>query len=385
MENLPAIGGGGASASPGMGPSLPGAPTRPELSVRSILRVVVTVVASALALVLIYLLRSPLSWLFYALFLSVAVSVPVNRLSRRMRRGSAIGIVYVGVILIPIIIGLILVPPVVRGASDLVTSLPAYVQDLNETIADSDKLQQANENFGLTDKLDSLAASAASSLDDAALALADIGAGVVGSIFSIFTILVMAMFMSARGENWMDTFLATRPEHEAVALRRAFSRMVTAISGYVGGALAQATVAGFAAFIMLEILGVPGPLALALVIALVDLIPMVGATLGAIVVGIVTLFTDFPTATIIWTIFAIVYQQFENYVVQPRIQSKAVQLDPFLIVIAALFGGTLFGVVGALLAIPVAASIQIVIREYLDFRRTHPTPTPATSDAGSSA
>ena len=103
---------------------------------------------------------------------------------------------------------------------------------------------------------------------------------------------------------------------------------------------------------MLSILGVPAPLALAVLIALLDLIPLIGATLGAFLVALVTLFTDFPTATIVWVIFAIAYQQFENYVIQPRIQSRAVQLDPFIIVVAAIFGGTLLGVIGALLAIP---------------------------------
>jgi len=90
-----------------------------------------------------------------------------------------------------------------------------------------------------------------------------------------------------------------------------------------------------------------------------------------VIVGVVTLFNDFPTATIIWAIFAIVYQQFENYAVQPRIQSRAVALDPFIVVIAALIGGTLLGVIGALLAIPSAAAIQIALREYLDYRRAY--------------
>jgi predicted PurR-regulated permease PerM len=143
------------------------------------------------------------------------------------------------------------------------------------------------------------------------------------------------------------------------------------VGSYVGGALAQAAIAGVAAFLMLTILGVPSPLPLALIVALLDLIPLVGATLGAVIVGVVTLFSDFPTDTIIWAVFAIVYQQFENYVVQPRIQSRAVQLDPFIVVIAAIFGGTLLGVIGALLAIPSAAAIQIALREYMDYRRAY--------------
>ena len=103
-----------------------------------------------------------------------------------------------------------------------------------------------------------------------------------------------------------------------------------------------------------------------MIVFLLDLVPLVGATLGAIIVGIVTVFSDFPLDTIIWAIYAIVYQQVENNVIQPRIQSRAVQLEPLIVLISVLFGSTLFGVLGALLAIPVAAAIQITIREYVD-------------------
>ena len=186
------------------------------------------------------------------------------------------------------------------------------------------------------------------------------------------TILVMSMFMVSRGARWRDAALAYRPAHQADRIRRASDRIADAVGSYVTGALVQAFIAGVAAFIMLEILGVPAPLPLAVVIAVLDLIPLVGATLGAVIVGVVTLFVDFPTITIIWAVFAIAYQQFENYVVQPRIQSRAVALDPFVVVVAAIFGGTLFGVVGALLAIPSAAALMIAIREYLDYRRRSP-------------
>jgi predicted PurR-regulated permease PerM len=221
----------------------------------------------------------------------------------------------------------------------------------------------------VTGKLDDLASSAASSLDNAALTLADVGAGLISSVFAIVTILVLSVFMVARGRDWFQAFLETRPQHEAQALRRAGDRMAVAVSAYVAGALVQATIAGITAFVMLEILGIPSALTLALVIAILDLIPLVGATLAAVVVGIVIVFAGSTADLIVWIIFAIVYQQFENYVVQPRIQSRAVSLDPFIVVLAALIGGTLLGVLGALLAIPGAATIQIAVREYLDYRR----------------
>ena len=96
-----------------------------------------------------------------------------------------------------------------------------------------------------------------------------------------------------------------------------------------------------------------------MVIFFLDLIPLVGATIGAVVVGIVTVFNDFPTATIIWVIWSIVYQQVENNLIQPQIQKRAVDINPFLVVVSVLFGSALLGVLGALVAVPVAASIQI--------------------------
>jgi predicted PurR-regulated permease PerM len=338
-------------------------------SVRSILRVVATVALSALALYVMYLVREPLSYIFLGAFLAVAASGPVNLLSRKLPRGLAIATVYLGIVFIPIGIALILVPPLVEQGVKLANNLPEYAQDLNEAFDENPQLREANEKYDITTKLEDVAGNLVSRLGDAAGALVDIGAGLVSSIFALVTILVISMFMIGRGKAWRDALLRYRPPHQAERIRRATDAIANAIGSYIGGALAQAMIAGAAAWLMLVILGVPSPLPLALIIAMLDLIPLVGATLGAVVVGVVTLFVDFPTTTIIWAIFAIAYQQFENYVVQPRIQSRAVALDPFLVVVAALFGGALLGVIGALLAIPTAAAIQIAVREWIEYRR----------------
>jgi predicted PurR-regulated permease PerM len=338
-------------------------------SIRAVLRVVATVSLSALALYLMYLVREPLGYIVLGAFLAVAASGPVNLLSRKLPRGLAIAIVYLGIVLIPVTIALILVPPIVEQGTRLANNLPEYVRDLNEAFEENPQLREANEKYDITTKLEDVANNLVSRLGDAAGTLVDIGAGVVSSLFALVTILVISMFMVGRGKAWRDALLRYRPPEHADRIRRATDAMANAVGSYVGGALAQALIAGFTAWLMLVILGVPSPLPLALIIALLDLIPLVGATLGAVVVGVVTLFVDFPTTTIIWAIFAIAYQQFENYVVQPRIQSRAVELDPFLVVVAALFGGALLGVIGALLAIPTAAAIQIAVREWMEYRR----------------
>lgn len=344
-------------------------PREDQPSTRAILRVVATVVLSGLALYLLYLVRVPLGYIFLGAFLAVAASGPVSLLSRRLPRGAAIAIVYLGIVFVPIGIALILVPPLVEQAVRLADNLPEYAQDLNDAFEENPQLREANEKYDITTKLEDVAENLVSRLGDAAGALVDIGAGLVSSIFALVTILVISMFMIGRGRAWRDAALRYRPPNQAERIRRATDAIANAVGSYIGGALVQATIAGAAAWLMLVILGVPSPLPLALIIAMLDLIPMVGATLGAVVVGVVTLFVDFPTTTIIWAVFAIAYQQFENYVVQPRIQSRAVELDPFLVVVAALFGGALLGVIGALLAIPTAASIQIAVREWVEYRR----------------
>ena len=336
---------------------------------RTVLRVLLIIVATGIALYLLYRLRKPISWVVLATFIALVASAPVNRLNRRMPRGLAIAIVYLGIVLVPIGILAILIPPVVEQSVELANDLPGYVDDLQQEVEKNEQLQDLDQQFDLTQKLQDLGENAASRLDDAAGALADIGAGFVEGVFALVTILVLSMFMVSRGRSWVDKALAARPDHEAKALREALDHIATAVAGYVGGALAQAFIAGVAAFIMLTILGVPSPLPLAVVMAILDLIPLVGATLGAIIVGVVTVFADFPVDTIAWALFAIGYQQVENYVIQPRIQSRAVDLDPFIIVIAAIFGASLVGVIGALLAIPAAAAIQIAVREYLAHRR----------------
>ena len=159
------------------------------------------------------------------------------------------------------------------------------------------------------------------------------------------------------------------PPHHAVAWRRVTDEIAGAVGNYVGGAIAQAVIAGVTSYLVMLILGIPFRVPLAVLVGLFDLIPLVGATVAAVVVGIVTAFVDFPTATIVWAIWAIVYQQIENNLIQPRIQSHAVDVQPFVVLVAVLFGSTLFGVLGALLAVPLAASIQIVIREILRYRK----------------
>jgi predicted PurR-regulated permease PerM len=359
-------------------PSPPG-----YLSVRMILRTVLVVVTVVLTLYLIYILRRPLTWIFIAAFIAIALSGPITFLERRMKRSLAVAIVYIALILTPFALIGLLVPPIVTQANNLVNNLPEYAQEVTDFVNNNDQLRKLQEDYDITGKLEEQARKLPSRIGDAAGVLSDIGLGLVNSIFAAVTILVLSVFMVGSGRRFLDAWVRQfRPEREEW-FHNLFGRIATAIGNYVAGALLQATVAGVTSWIMLMVLGVNYALPLAVIVFVLDLVPLVGATLGAIIVGIVTLFSDFPIDTIVWAIYAIVYQQVENNVIQPRIQARAVQLEPLIVLISVLFGSTLFGVLGALLAIPVAASIQITIREYMTLRRLAiVTQDPEASSAG---
>jgi predicted PurR-regulated permease PerM len=358
-----------------------------DSTTRTILRAVLIVVAVVLVLYVIYLLRKPLSWLVIAAFIAIAVSGPVNLLSRHMRRGLAIAIVYVTLILIPIGIGALIVPGLVSQAEELAGNAPEYAQEVTDYVNENETLRSLNEDYDITTKLEEEAASVPERIPDAAGTLSDIGVGFVNSVFAAFTILILSIFMVSGGRRWIEAALSselfgagTDPQRKQ-RLERALDHIGSAVGNYVGGALVQATIAGVTAFLVLTILGVPFAGPLALLVAFFDLIPLVGATIAAVFVGIVTVFVNFPIALIVWVVYAIAYQQIENYVIQPQIQKRAVEVEPFVVLVAVLFGATLFGVIGALLAIPGAASIQIAIREWMEYR--HETAGQTTSGAPS--
>jgi predicted PurR-regulated permease PerM len=316
----------------------------PDISARTVFRVVAIVVLAVLALYLIYLLRKPIGWVFFATFVAVALSGPVNRLDRHMRRGFAIAIVYLAVILVPVGLTALVVPPLVTQGTNLAEDLPNYANDVQDYVNKNKRLRELDDKYDLTGQLQKQADQLPAKVGDAAKVLSDIGLGLVNSIFALVNILILSIFIVAGGRRWTEAAIKLRPEVERERLRRILDHTASAVGGYVQGALTIAVIAGVQSFIVME-------------------------TVAAIVIGLVTLFNDFPTDTIIWAIWAIVYQQIENNIIQPQVQRRTVQVQPIIVLIAVLFGSTLMGVVGAIVAIPLAASIQIALREWWEWRQ----------------
>jgi predicted PurR-regulated permease PerM len=342
---------------------------RVDVTSRVVLRVVLIVVGVGLALYLVYLLRKPLTWIVIAAFIAVAISGPINRLSRHMRRGFAVLIAYLCLFAVPVGLGAIIVPPIVNGANDLAEKAPEYAAKAQDFVNKNKRLRKIEKDYGVISQLEDQAKKLPGKLGGAAGTLKDVGIGIVNSIFAAVTIVILSVFMASNGRRWVSRAIAFQPPERAERLERAADRIASAVGNYVGGAVAQATIAGISAYIVMRILGIPFAGPLAVLVGFADLIPLVGATIAAVLVAIVTLFADFPIDTIIWVIWAVVYQQIENSVIQPQIQRRALDINPFIVLVSVLFGSTLFGVIGALLAIPIAASLQIAVTEWWQFRQ----------------
>jgi len=347
------------------------APTPP--STRATARIFLTVAGLAATLYLLFLVRSVVGLVFIALFLSVALGPPVDFFARRrvplvgrlVPRGLAILVVYALIGLTVFGVGLLVVPPIVTQVNSFAAKAPDYLNQVtkNKTLAKYDR------RYHVTQKLREQASKLPAKLSKAAGALRDVTVGVFSALVQLITVLTIAFFLLLDGERIAGfLFGLARPQTESRA-REIAEDIYRAVSGYVAGNLVISLIAGTTTYVVLSVLGVPFSVPLSVLMAFLDLIPLVGATIGAVLIGIVTLFNDFPTATIVWAVAALVYQQLENNVIQPIVYKRTVDVHPLVVIISILIGAALLGVLGALVAIPVAGALQIVVRDLWRRRR----------------
>ena len=345
---------------------------------RDVIRITLTVAAVIAVLYVLYLVRDVLLLLFIAGFVAVALGPAVDIVARgRLPRAAAILIVYVGLILAVAGIGLLVIPPVVDQANELANDAPGYVRDLQ----DNATLRDLDERYGITERLEEQAATLPQRIGSAAGTLQSIASTVVSGAFQTVTILTVAFFLLLDGKRIARFLIGMGGTRMATSHRFVLARRIyKSTAGYVAGAFSLAAINGLLSFVVLTILGVPFAVPLGVTMAFFGLIPLVGATIGGVLVALVTLVDDFPTSTIVWVLYLILYQQFENSVLQPTIYRKTVNVPPLAVIVAILVGSALLGIVGALVAIPVAAAIQILVRDQYE-RRTGKATEPASAVA----
>jgi predicted PurR-regulated permease PerM len=337
-----------------------------QVSARLVAKVVLVAAAVVASLYFAYLIRDVIGLILIAGFFAVAITPAVNWLDkRRVPRWLAILLVYVSIAGGIFGIGLLIVPPLVNGVEDLSADLPTYVDDLrnNPTFRDYD------DRYQITEKLRQQAQELPTQLGEAAGTLRDVTVGVFTRFVQLFSILVITFFLVKDGHRLLEFLYRQVPAERARRLRTIADDVSDAIAGYVFGNFVISVLAGLVTYVTLRILDVPFATPLAVLFGFFDLIPLVGATLGGILVGIVVAFDSFPVGLIIWAAVLILYQQVENNLIQPFVYGRAVQLHPLIVIVAILIGAALLGVLGALVAIPAAAAVQAVVRDYWRFRQ----------------
>ena len=304
--------------------------------------------------------RSVLVLVIVAAFLAIGLNPIVSRLERAgMRRGLAVAIVFAGLLGFFTLFGYAVLPPVINQVSNFVDAVPHYVKDLqgNGTIRDLDR------RFGVIDKLNQYVTTGEFGTRIAGNVVS-VTQQVAGFVLKALTILILTLYFLSSFNAIKRTAYRLVPRTRRARFSLISDEVLSRVGGYVAGAVVVALIAGVASFIWVSSLGIPYPLALALIVTLTDVIPLIGATIGAVIVTAVAFFVSLPVG-IATGIFFLVYQQVENYLIYPRVMSRSVDVNPAAAIVGALIGGTLLGFVGALLAVPATAAIQLILREVL--------------------
>src|ERR671910_671383 len=341
------------------------------------------------AFFLLWKVRTFVGWFVIALFLAAVLNPAVNWLQRRHRlvkRPLAIGLTYLGVLVALLLVVGIFVPVLVdqiNGFIKFVTTAanaPEGPTEYIKSLAKDNGLGGLFQRF--SDQLDELRKRLGAVLQNLLSASGQIALSVAGLLAALATVLTLTFFLLLGSERYVNAGVGLFAERHQPLVRRLLSKSAGAISGYITGNLAISVICGITTFIVLLLLGMPYAAPLALLVAVLDLIPLVGATLGGALLVIVGLFVE-PWKAVVLLVYIVVYQQVEGSVLQPIVYSKAVQLNGLVILIALLVGGQLLGIPGALLAIPVAEIIRIVVTELVAYRRT--TQVASETPVGSSS
>jgi predicted PurR-regulated permease PerM len=348
---------------------------------RTVLTVLGVILAAGITLRVLWVTRDVVIWVAIALFLAMALNPAVDWLQSRgiHRRGVAVGIVFVSSVLAVIAVGALFVPTLVREVNDFAAAVPDYVDDLTKGRG---RLGFLERDYQIVEKvreaIEKSGASGVLGLSSTALAVTK---SVVSAVVAVLTIAFLTLFMLIEGPAWVERLYALLPEGSQPRWRQVGRDVYRTVGGYVTGNLAISFVAGVASTTVLLILGVPYAVALGLLVAILDLIPLAGATIAAVIVSTVG-FLHSLTAGVVLIVFFVLYQQFENQVLQPLVYGRTVRLSPLVVLIAVLMGAKLAGVIGALGAIPIAGTIQVILLDWLAHRRqrlVEPSPQPGTA------
>jgi len=349
-----------------MVPSTPPDRQQPAHLFRSGALVSLGAATTLIGLYALYTVRAILVRILIALFIAVSLDPAVRVLARRgVRRGVAVTLIFVLASALAAAFLFSVIPPLVDQGRNLADDLPGYLTRLQ---ARSSQFRQLNDRFNVSDQLQGLVGTLPGRLGTGVLGFTS---RVFGAVFNSLTVLVFTIYFMADMPRIRSGVVRLFPVDRRPRARQVVDLVVDKVGGYMIGNIIISLIAGVVSFIAFTILGVRFAVPLAFVVAICDLIPMIGATLGAMIGVTVALFSSgvWPT-TVLVAAFFIAYQQLENYLIAPRVLKTTVELGAAAVLIAGLIGATILGLVGALMAIPIAAAFNVLLNERLTAHET---------------
>jgi predicted PurR-regulated permease PerM len=345
------------------------------VSNRTLFRVVIVVLVT-LALITAFLKVShSVILIFISFFLALALNAPVAKVAKLVpgrKRGSRSIATTLSFLLVIILLGLFasyIIPPLVLQTEKFVAAAPSLIRSAQNQDSSLGHFIRSHNLQGFVKTLSNQISQRFKGFGRNAFSSV---AGVAVSIFSLIAVLVMTFMMLVEGPRWVKAMREIIvPEKKIVMIDRVASNMYEVIKGYVNGQVFLALIAALAIAPALFLLHVNYPVALMVIIFLAGLIPMIGHTIGAIIVSVVALFHSLPAA-IILLLYYILYMQVENYLLQPKIQANTTNMSPLLVFVSIVIGVNFGGLLGGLVAIPVTACVKVIVLEYLAYKKLLP-------------
>ena len=350
-----------------------------DIDTKVFIRLVLVVLGFGLAILAIYKSRGALTLIAISLFLALALNPPVSKISRQLPGNSRVGATAIAYLVVLLLLGgflVLVVPPVIEQSAKFANTVPDLIDEAysNRYIFD-DFIQRYDLGETVDNAVESAKAQAASVAANLGNTLVSGFGTLLGGVANLLFILVLTFLMLIEGPAWMAKAWGLYDDSERLERHRALvHRMYRIVTGFVNGQLAVAGVAAVASLIVLLTLSVtidlPANLAvpLAAIVFIFSMIPMIGATVGAVLVGLVLLFNS-PMAALIFIVYFVIYQQIENNFISPTIQSKSVEISALIILIAILIGINLGGLLGGVIAIPVAGCLRVLFLDQLEQAR----------------
>jgi predicted PurR-regulated permease PerM len=335
---------------------------------RTVLTVLGIWLLVGLVLWVIWLSRGVVGWILIAIFLAMALNPVVEFFERRgLRRGRAAVVVSLLALVVMGGLSYLLIPPLVGSLRDFVEAVPDLVQDLTE----------GRGPLGFLEREYQIVARVREAIEDQGIggilgftgAGLSIARGVLTGVVGVVTIAFLTLFLLLDGQRLAGRFLELLPDRVRPSWQRTFTGVYRTIGGYVSGNILLSFIAGLLATAVLFATGMPYAVSLGVLVALFDLVPLAGATIAAVFVILVAVATEGVVIAAVLAVFFVVYQQVENHILQPLIYGRTVQISPVIVLVSILIGADLAGVLGALAAIPIAGSIQVILAEVLTARR----------------